>query len=100
MPDVKYSAIMPTPATTIATGNSRANGFAGLGLGRSGGPATSTSPTSMWGVGSRVARTKSIRVLDVLGCDSVPAQRRRLWCVDDLRGSVTVANASDNSGGR
>ena len=43
-PDVKYSAIIPTVATTMATGSSRASGLPGTAFGMSGGLCTAISP--------------------------------------------------------
>jgi hypothetical protein len=59
-PEVKYSAIIPTAATIIATGNRRASGFAGTAFGRSGGASTPISPTGTGGVESRGSRMNSI----------------------------------------
>jgi hypothetical protein len=59
-PEVKYSAIIPTVATTMATGSRRASGLPGTALGMSGGPSTAISPSATGGAGRRGSRMNSI----------------------------------------
>ena len=59
-PEVKYSAIMPPAATSMATGSRRASGLAGKAFGTSGGASSVISPSAIGGAGSRGSREKSI----------------------------------------
>jgi hypothetical protein len=59
-PDVKYTAIIPTAATSMATGSRRASGFVGVGAGICGGGSMTIGTSATGGAISRCLRAKSI----------------------------------------
>ena len=75
-PEVKYSPIIPTVATIIATGNRRASGFAGTSFGISGGAFTAIWPCGIGGTGSRGSRMNSIGQWTPQDPDFVPSPGR------------------------
>ncbi|MCH9768803.1 MAG: hypothetical protein K0U70_13485 [Actinomycetia bacterium] len=49
LPEVRYSVLIPTIAAIMAMGRRRANGFAGVGFGSSGGGSTTIWPPGITG---------------------------------------------------
>jgi hypothetical protein len=90
-PDVKYTAIIPTAATSIANGIIRASGLTGTALGTCGGLSTPRSPRAIDGSGTRGSRTNSIERSDEAVADSVPSRLDQNCRMDARGGRVTVA---------